>query len=193
MTTSYLNVSTASQFSADIKAIDLASQADGWKRHTLPHHGRGRRDLDESADTSAINLLGSDTLTINGQGRLPRRRRPIPRPVRLFGLSNDRELRRSTMLSPRRRRAARRGGGGGGAGLGGGLSVASGANVTLKSGRFHRRCSAKGGGGGTDAFTVGGGGGGSGRGWRRRRRRRQRRRQRRRRRRRFGRFRRRWA
>ncbi len=29
MTTTYLNVSTASQLSADIKAIDLASQADG--------------------------------------------------------------------------------------------------------------------------------------------------------------------
>ena len=29
MTTSYLDVSSASQLSADIKAIDLASQADG--------------------------------------------------------------------------------------------------------------------------------------------------------------------
>ena len=32
MTTTYLNVSTASQLSADIEAIDLASKADGGDR-----------------------------------------------------------------------------------------------------------------------------------------------------------------
>ncbi len=68
MTTTYLNVSSASELCADIKAIDLASQADGGNGTqyviTLP----AGATLTESADISAINLAGKDTLTLNGQG-----------------------------------------------------------------------------------------------------------------------------
>ena len=44
MTTSYLNVSSASELSADIKAIDLASQADGGDgTHYIDHAARPAR------------------------------------------------------------------------------------------------------------------------------------------------------
>ena len=67
-TISYLNVSSAAELSADIKAIDLASQADGGNgTHYLITLQAGAT-LTESADISAINLAGNDTLTINGQG-----------------------------------------------------------------------------------------------------------------------------
>ena len=45
MTTSYLNVSSAAELSADIKAIDRLAGG-RRKRHALPHHAESRRDLD---------------------------------------------------------------------------------------------------------------------------------------------------
>jgi len=70
MTTTYLNVSSASQLSADIEAIDLASQGPGGGTGAdyLITLASGAT-LTESADISAINLKGADTLTINGRGR----------------------------------------------------------------------------------------------------------------------------
>ena len=68
MMTSYLNVSSASQLSADIAAIDLASQADGGNGTTYLITLQAGATLTESADISAINLTGNDTLTINGKG-----------------------------------------------------------------------------------------------------------------------------
>ena len=66
--TSFTGVSTAAQLSADIKEIDLASQASGGTgAHytiTLAHGAT----LTESADIDASNLAGNDTLTINGAG-----------------------------------------------------------------------------------------------------------------------------
>ena len=69
-TISYLNVSSASQLSADIKTIDLASQADGGNGTQYLITLQAGATLSESADISAINLAGSDTLAINGQGCL---------------------------------------------------------------------------------------------------------------------------
>ena len=67
MATTYLNVSSASQLSADITAIDLASQADGGNGTNYVITLAAGATLTESADISAINLTGKDTLTINGQ------------------------------------------------------------------------------------------------------------------------------
>jgi hypothetical protein len=67
-TTSYRNVSSASELSADIKAIDVDSQADGGDgTHYIITLAKGET-FTESADIDAINLSGSDTLTINGKG-----------------------------------------------------------------------------------------------------------------------------
>ena len=68
MTTTYLNVSSASQLSADITAIDLASQADGGNGTNYVITLAAGATLTERADISAIKLTGKDTLTINGQG-----------------------------------------------------------------------------------------------------------------------------
>ena len=65
-TTSYLNVSSASQLSADIAAIDLASVSATNTNYVITLAAGAT--LRESADIDAINLAGSDTLTINGQG-----------------------------------------------------------------------------------------------------------------------------
>ena len=68
MTTTFLNVSSAADLSADIKAIDLASQAGkGAGTQYLITLAAGAT-LTESADIAAINLKGADTLTLDGQG-----------------------------------------------------------------------------------------------------------------------------
>jgi len=69
----YLNVSSASQLSADIKAIDLASQADGGDGTHYVITLKAGATLTESADISAINLAGKDTLYHQRPGRVPRR------------------------------------------------------------------------------------------------------------------------
>src|SRR5262249_35748451 len=67
---SYLNVSTASQLSADIKAIDLASQAGSGTGTQYVISLAAGATLTESADIAAINLKGTDALTIYGQGAI---------------------------------------------------------------------------------------------------------------------------
>ena len=67
-TISYLNLSNTSELSSAIKGIDLFSQESGGTGiHYLITLQAGAT-LTESAEISAINLKGSDTLTINGQG-----------------------------------------------------------------------------------------------------------------------------
>ncbi len=70
MPTSYTNVSTAADLSADIEAIDLASQADGGNGTHYSITLKAGATLTESADISAINLALNDTLTLNGQGAI---------------------------------------------------------------------------------------------------------------------------
>jgi hypothetical protein len=63
----YTNVSSAAALSADIKAIDLASQAgEGTGTHYSITLATGGITLTEGADVAAINLKGKDSLTING-------------------------------------------------------------------------------------------------------------------------------
>ena len=65
--TTYSGVATASDLSADITAIDLASQASGGTIGTAyVIQLTPGATLTESADIAAINLSGSDTLTISG-------------------------------------------------------------------------------------------------------------------------------
>ena len=69
MASAYNGVKTASQLSADIEAIDLASQKGGGTgTHYSITLASGGVTLTEAADVAAINLKGADTLTINGQG-----------------------------------------------------------------------------------------------------------------------------
>ena len=70
MTTTYTNVSTAADLSADINAIDLASQQDGGDGTHYSITLLSGATLTEFDDISAINLTGNDTLTLNGQGAI---------------------------------------------------------------------------------------------------------------------------
>jgi hypothetical protein len=71
MTTTHLNVSIAADVSADIKAVDLASQTDGGDGvRYLVMLKAGARPLTEGADVAAISLAGSHTLTIKGRARI---------------------------------------------------------------------------------------------------------------------------
>jgi hypothetical protein len=74
MTTTSYTVKTAADLSADIAAIDAASNGNGTNytitvatKPVLPLGVRGVT-LDESADIDAINLKSGDTLTIDGVG-----------------------------------------------------------------------------------------------------------------------------
>jgi len=123
--TTYSDVSTASQLSADIEAIDLASQADGGNgtRYTITLEGA---TLTESADISAINLAGNDTLTINGQNAILNGADAYRG---LFAYSGNLTIENLTIENAVANGGAGgsvgSGGGGGGAGLGGGLFVAN--------------------------------------------------------------------
>ena len=66
--TTYLDVSNATDLSNDIKAIDFASQLDGGSGVNYVITLAKGATLTEQADIAAINLAGTDTLTINGQG-----------------------------------------------------------------------------------------------------------------------------
>jgi hypothetical protein len=68
MTTTYSNVSSAATLSADIKAIDLASQADGGNGTHYSITLKAGATLTEAAQLSAVNLAAGDTLTIKGAG-----------------------------------------------------------------------------------------------------------------------------
>ena len=170
MTTTYLNVSSASQLSADIKAIDLASQADGGDGTQYVITLKAGATLTESADISAINLTGADTLTLEGKGAI------------LDGAGAYRGLfaysGKTTIYNLTIENAVATGGaggsndvgaGGGGAGLGGGLFVANNsaggaapAQVTLDNVSFKSDSAVGGAGGDSSVGTVhdlGGGGG----------------------------------
>ena len=163
MPTTFLNVSTAAQLSADIEAIDLASQGPGGGTgtHYLITLLAGAT-LTESADVAAINLAGGDTLTIGGQGALLN---GAGAHRSLFAYAGGVTINNLTIENAVARGGAGgegvTAGGGGGAGLGGGLFVAAGADVTLSGVRFSKN-SAVGGGGGAATNPTGGGGGGGG-------------------------------
>jgi hypothetical protein len=63
-----LNLSSTSELNTVIKEVDLFSQAFGGNGNHYVITLQAGATLTESADLSAINLKGSDTLTINGQG-----------------------------------------------------------------------------------------------------------------------------
>jgi len=153
MSTTYINVvSSASQLSADIKAIDLASKADGGKGTNYVITLAAGKTLTESADISAINLAGNDTLTINGQGAVLDGAGAYRG---LFAYAGKTKIENLTIED------AVANGGGGGAGLGGGLFVANNSQVTLDN-VFFSGDSAVGGAGGGGLAGGGGGLGGAG-------------------------------
>ena len=178
----YVNapVSSASQLSADIEAIDNESNADGGNgTHYSITLAKGAT-LTESADLSAINLTGKDTLTIDGQGATLDGADAYRG---LFVYSGSTTIEKLTIENAVAKGGAGGGGGGGGAGLGGGLFVADNsaggaapAQVTLdnvvfesdsaiggagRAGRYGGGGGMGGAGGGGDAH-AGGGGGSSG-------------------------------
>jgi len=142
-TISYLNVSSASQLSADITAIDLASVSATNTNYVITLAAGAT--LRESADIDAINLAGSDTLTINGQGA---KLNGAGAYRGLFAYSGATTIENLTIENCVAKGGAggstgSRGAGGGGAGLGGGLFVANNsaggaaaANVTLDDAIF---------------------------------------------------------
>ncbi len=122
MTTTYKNVSTASQLSADIKAIDLASQADGGNGTQYRITLKNGLTLTESTDIAAINLTGADTLTINGESDTLS---GADKYRGLFVYSGYVTIENLTIENAvAKGGAGGEVGGGGGAGLGGGLFVA---------------------------------------------------------------------
>jgi hypothetical protein len=129
--TSFTNVSTASALSADIKEIDLESQASGGNGTNYSITLASGVALTEAAQLDAVNLAGADTLTINGLGDTLNGAGAYNG---FFVYSGNVTIEDLTVAN-----AAAMGGtggegvlgGGGGAGLGGGLFVASAGDVTL--------------------------------------------------------------
>jgi len=68
MPTIYSNVSSAADLSADIKAIDHASQASGGNGANYVITLAAGRTLTEAANIDAVNLKAGGALTIDGQG-----------------------------------------------------------------------------------------------------------------------------
>jgi len=166
MTITYLNVSSASQLSADIKKIDLASQADGGDGTNYVITLAAGKTLTESADISAINLAGNDTLTLYGQGAALDGAGAYRG---LFAYAGATTIKNLTIEDAVAQGGAGAGGGGGGAGLGGGLFVADNsaggaapAQVTLDNVFFSGDSAVGGAGGGGGVAAVFGGGGGLG-------------------------------
>ncbi len=167
----YSDVSTASALSDDIKVIDLASLAGPGTGTAYTITLAAGTTLAEAADIKAVNLNGSDTLTIDGQGAAldgggAHRG--------LFVYSGDVTIENLTIQNAVASGGNGADGGSGGAGLGGGLFVAgpnltngnyspktAGGNVTLGNVSF-KNDSAVGGGGSVSSNTYGGGGGGLG-------------------------------
>ena len=157
MTMQYLNVSSASQLSADIKAVDLASQADGGNGTHYSITLLSGATLTEFGDISAINLTGNDTLTLNGQGAILNGDGAYRGLFAYSGKSTIENLTIENAVAQGGAGGAGARGGGGGAGLGGGLFVADNpaggaapAQVTLDNVFF------------TENSAIGGAGGGGG-------------------------------
>jgi len=167
----YSDVSTASDLSDDIKAIDLASLAGPGTGTAYTITLAAGTTLAEAADIKAVNLNGSDTLTIDGAGSTldgggAHRG--------LFVYSGNVTIENLTIQNAVASGGNGADGGSGGAGLGGGLFVAgpnltngnyspktAGGNVTLGNVSF-KNDSAVGGGGSVASNAYGGGGGGLG-------------------------------
>jgi hypothetical protein len=172
-TTLYTNVSTASALSADIKAIDLASQKDGGGGVHYSITLKAGATLRESADIAAINIAGSHTLTIYGNGGILNGAGAYRGLFAYSGVTTIDHLTIEKAVAKGGAGGAGSAGGGGGAGLGGGLFVADNsalsggappANVTLDNVIF-KNDSAIGGAGGDghggvrSGISAGGGGG----------------------------------
>ena len=156
-------VTTADQLSADIKAIDQDSQAQGGTGNAYSITLAPGATLTETADLTAINLSGADTLVINGLtgatldgGNLYRG---------FFVYQGDVTIENLTIQNAVAKGGAGSAGGGGGAGLGGGLFVANDpanngfpAAVTLDNVTFAHDQAI----GGAAAINNGGDGGGGG-------------------------------
>jgi hypothetical protein len=125
-TVSYLNVSTASQLSADIAAIDGASASASNTQYVITLEAGAT--LTESADISAINVTGTNnTLTIDGQGAFLDGAGAYRGLFAYSGVTTIENLTIEHALAIGGAGGSNRGGaGGGGGGLGGGLFVAKG-------------------------------------------------------------------
>ena len=133
---------SAAELSADIKKIDLASQATGGDGTDYVITLAPGATLTEAADLFAVNLAGNDTLTIDGQGATFD---GAGAHRGLFVYAGNVTIENLTIANAvARGGAGGHGGGGGGAGLGGGLFLANGAHysasapteVTLKNVNF---------------------------------------------------------
>ena len=122
--TSYLNVSNAADLSNDIAAIDFASQLDGGNGTNYVITLAAGAALTESADISAINLTGNDTLTINVQNGQRAILDGADAYRGLFAYSGTTTIENLTVENCVAMGRGGAAGGGGGAGLGGGLFVA---------------------------------------------------------------------
>jgi hypothetical protein len=169
MPTTYSNVSSASDLSADIAAIDLASPASSDNGTNYAITLAAGQMLTEAADIAAVNLKSGDTLTIDGQGAVLNGATAYRG---LFVYSGAVTIENLTIENAVAQGGAGASGGSGGAGLGGGLFVADDAadgaapaNVTLSAVVFAPD-SAVGGalGGRTTGGGSGAGGGGLGAG-----------------------------
>jgi len=162
-----LDADTAAELSADIKAIDLASLANGAvATHYTITLGSGLT-LTESTQIDAINLGAGSSLTINGQGDTLDGAKTYNG---LFVYSGNVTIENLTIADARAVGGAGGSaaiGGGGGAGLGGGLFVAGSGDpgqsatpdVTLANVSFTGDSATGGAGGQAGGAGAGGGGG----------------------------------
>ena len=165
-TTSYSGVSTANgtnSLSDDIKAIDQASQAGAGTGTNYTITLAPGATLTETADLKAIDLKGSDTLTIDGGGSTLSGNNAYRG---FFVYAGNVTIENLTIANAKALGGNGGSGGGGGAGLGGGLYVANNSagnttNVTLSNVAFTGD-SAVGGKGGIGSSGGGGGFGGGG-------------------------------
>jgi hypothetical protein len=134
--TTYAKVATESALSADIQAIDFASTlSEGTNTNYTITLAQGVT-LTETAELTAIELRGSDTLTINGNGGALNGANAY---AGLFVYSGNVTIENLKIENATAAGGNGSAGGGGGAGLGGGLFVASnpfGSNVTLNDVTF---------------------------------------------------------
>ena len=142
-TIEYLNLSSTSELNTAIKEIDLFSQAYGGNGNHYLITLQAGATLTESTDISAINLKGSDTLTINGQGAAIDGAGAYRG---LFAYSGETTIENLMIENAVAKGGAGASGGGGERGLGGGLFVAGNsaggaapARVTLDNVFFSRQ------------------------------------------------------
>ena len=162
----FLNVSSAAKLSADIEAIDNESEADGGNGTAYSITLQTGATLTESADISAINLIGADTLTINGLGAVLNGAGAYQGLFAYSGATTIENLTIENAVAKGGAGGSGAGAGGGGMGAGGGLFGANNsaagavpANVTLDDVIFKSDSAQGGAGGAHGSYGVGGGGG----------------------------------